>query len=161
MPITPQDLALWIESHAAVLQVWTRSRTPQWEDVVQEAFCRLAVQHPAPEHPPSWLFTVCKNLAEKSNVSDHRRVKRENLKAIPEAFESDPVEALEQSETLAAVETLEGPLKEILIARIWGGVSFEEIGKLMGHSSATAFRRYEAALKQLREILVSQPERPQ
>jgi RNA polymerase sigma-70 factor (ECF subfamily) len=161
MPITPQALALLIESHGAVLQIWTRSRTHYWEDVVQEAFCRLAVQHPAPEHPPSWLFTVCKNLAEKSNVSHHRRIKRENLKAIPEAFESDPGKALEQTETLAAVETLKQPLKEILIARIWGGVSFEEIGKLMGFSTATAFRRYETALKQLRETMVLQSERNQ
>ena len=160
MPITSQALALLIESHAAVLQVWTRSRTPHWEDVVQEAFCRLAVQHPAPDHPPSWLFTVCKNLSEKINLSQQRRVKRENLNAIPEAFETDPLKALDQSETIAAVDTLEKSLKEILIARIWGGLSFEEIGNLMGLSTATVFRRYESALKQLREILVSPTERP-
>lgn len=155
MPMTSQTLALLIESHAAVLQVWTRSRTPHWEDVVQEAFCRLAVQDPPPDHPPSWLFTVCKNLAEKANRTDYRRVKRETARALPEAFHRNPSEALEQSETLAAVETLENPLKEILVARIWGGLGFEEIGKLLGLSAATAFRRYESALKQLRQILIS------
>jgi RNA polymerase sigma-70 factor (ECF subfamily) len=161
MPITPQALALLIESHGAVLQIWTRSRTNHWEDVVQEAFCRLAVHHPAPEHPPSWLFTVCKNLAEKANVSHYRRIKRENVKAIPEAFESDPGKALEQAETIAGLEVLEKTLKEILIAKIWGGLSFEEIGRLMGFSTATAFRRYETALKQLRETMVLQSERNQ
>jgi RNA polymerase sigma factor (sigma-70 family) len=159
MPMAAQALALLIESHAAILQLWTRPRTPHWEDVVQEAFCRLAVADPIPDQPVAWLFTVCKNLAEKANRTDQRRVRREIAKAIPEAFLRDPGEALEHSETLAAVEALENPLKETLVARIWGGLGFEEIGKLLGVSATTAFRRYETALKQLREILVSPTER--
>jgi len=160
MPLAAEQLAGLIDSHAAILQVWTRSRTPHWEDVVQEAFCRLATVEPAPEQPKSWLFTVCKNLAEKANRSEVRRGKRDAARAHPEAFVGNPTETLEQSETLAAVETLEAAFKEILVARIWGGLSWEEIGQLAGVSAATAFRRYETALKQLRELLVSPSERP-
>jgi RNA polymerase sigma factor (sigma-70 family) len=159
MPMAPQTLALLIESHAAVLQVLARSRTPHWEDVVQEAFCRLAQQHPAPDQPVAWLFTVCKNLAENANRTDRRRTRRETIKALPEAFQSDPGQALEHSETLAAVEALESTLKDTLVARIWGGLGFEEIGKLLGVSAPTAFRRYESALRQIRDILVSPTER--
>lgn len=159
MPLAAEQLAGLIDSHAAILQVWTRSRTPHWEDVVQEAFCRLATLEPPPDQPKAWLFTVCKNLAEKSNRSEVRRSKRDAARAFPEAFVANPAESLEQSETMAAVEALEASFKEILVARIWGGLSWEEIGQLVGTSPATAFRRYETALKHLRELLVSPTER--
>lgn len=52
------------------------------------------------------------------------------------------------------MEGLEDGLREVLVARIWGELPFEEIGNLCGISTATAFRRYEAALKAMREKLM-------
>ena len=60
---------------------------------------------------------------------------------------------IELAETLAAVESLEAELREVVVARVWGQLSLEEIGKLCGISTATAFRRYEAALQELRSKL--------
>ena len=57
------------------------------------------------------------------------------------------------SETIEAVESLEGELREVLVARIWGRMSLEEIGALCGISIATAHRRYRAALEALRHKL--------
>jgi RNA polymerase sigma-70 factor (ECF subfamily) len=41
----------------------------------------------------------------------------------------------------------------VLVARVWGQLSLEEVARLCGVSTATAFRRYEAALKTLRAKL--------
>ena len=44
-------------------------------------------------------------------------------------------------------------LREVLVARIWGQLSFEEIAGLCHISAATAWRRYQAALDALRSRL--------
>jgi RNA polymerase sigma-70 factor (ECF subfamily) len=41
--------------------------------------------------------------------------------------------------------------REIIVARLWGGLTFEEVAQLMECSLPTAHRRYHAALAALRE----------
>jgi len=121
--------------------------------VVQEAFCRLAVQEPPPENPVAWLYRVCRNLAERQRLGDKRRRERERATCRVEAVPTSEADPLEIAETLAAVEELEDELREVLVARVWGQLSLEEVARLCGVSTATAFRRYEAALKALRAKL--------
>jgi RNA polymerase sigma factor (sigma-70 family) len=155
MPIDATRLAELIDSQAASLRLWIRSRCNACDDVVQEAFCRLAAQEPPPDNPVAWLYQVCRNLAEKQRRSDHRRRQRESARAPREASASTPVDPLELAEVLAAVEQLDADLREILIARIWGGLSLDDVARLCGISTATAFRRYHAALELLRAQLES------
>jgi RNA polymerase sigma factor (sigma-70 family) len=152
MPLDAAQLAKLIESQAACLQLWVRSRCASGEDVVQEAFCRLAVQDPPPENAVAWLYRVCRNLAEKQRLGDKRRREREQVRSRSEAA-GDQTDPLEIAETMAAVEELEDELREVLVARVWGQLSLEEVARLCGVSTATAFRRYEAALKALRAKL--------
>jgi RNA polymerase sigma factor (sigma-70 family) len=158
MPLDAQQLAELIEKNAGSLRIWIRSRCASSEDVVQEAFCRLAVQDPPPDNPVAWLYRVCKNLAEKQRTSDSRRHKREQTWAQVNRSRSSGNHVTKLSETLAEVELLDDDLREVLIARIWGRLSFEEVGLLCEISTATAFRRYETALKLLRAKLDRQPE---
>ena len=153
MPIDAAQLAKLIESQAASLRLWVRGRCPSGDDVVQEAFCRLAVQHPPPDNPVAWLYRVCRNLAEKDRLAARRRREREEARARPEVAAGGSADPIELAETLAAVESLEAELREVVVARVWGQLSLDEIGRLCGISTATAFRRYEAALKELRAKL--------
>jgi len=41
----------------------------------------------------------------------------------------------------------------VVVAHLWGGLTFEEVGRLMGCSDSAAQRRYLAALSALRERL--------
>jgi RNA polymerase sigma-70 factor (ECF subfamily) len=159
MPLDAVQLAKLIESHAAALRLWLRSRSCSCEDVVQEAFCRLAVQEPPPENPAAWLYRVCRNLAEKERRSDTRRKERERAWAPVEAAHSDAADPLELDEVLTAVEQLDADLRDVLVARVWGQLSLEEVARLCGVSTATAFRRYQAALETLRSRLESKSEK--
>ena len=161
MPLDAVTLVELIDTHAASLQLWVRPRCASCEDVVQEAFCRLARQEPPPENPVAWLYRVCRNLAERQRISDERRQEREQSRARAEIAARDSADPLEVAETLAAVEKLDEKLRDVLVARIWGQLPFEEIGKLCGVSTATAFRRYEEALKALRSRLESKSEHRQ
>lgn len=160
MPLDANQLAQLIANQAACLRLWIRSRCTSTEDVVQEAFCRLAAQEPVPDNPVAWLFRVCRNLADKQRLSDRRRRNRELQRASTWQRNQRDVDPLELQETLAAVDRLEDDLREVLIARIWGQLSLAEIGRLCGISTATAFRRYEAALQQLRLKLDLKCEKP-
>ena len=154
MPLKAAQLAGLIETHAAALRLWIRRRCEASEDVVQDAFCRLAVEEPAPENPAAWLYRVCRNLAEKQRLSDQRRRQREATRSLPEASAINPTGGLELAEALEAVDELSDDLREVLIARIWGQLSLEEVAGLCGISTATAFRRYQSALEQLRSKLL-------
>ena len=52
-----------------------------------------------------------------------------------------------------ALRAVEDDLREVVIARIWGGLSFVEIAEVVDISTSTAHRRYEAGLEKLRERL--------
>jgi RNA polymerase sigma-70 factor (ECF subfamily) len=141
MPIGPHELAGLIQAQAVPLKLWVRSCCAESDDVVQEAFCRLAVQEPAPLEPVAWLYRVSRNLAEKHRLAAQRRRARECARASAEA-RTATVDPLEVAEAMAAVEQLAPDLREVLVARIWGQLSLEETGRLCGVSTATAQRRY-------------------
>jgi RNA polymerase sigma-70 factor (ECF subfamily) len=42
--------------------------------------------------------------------------------------------------------------REVVVARIWGDLSFEEIARVLEKSQATVWRQYQAALMSLREL---------
>jgi RNA polymerase sigma-70 factor (ECF subfamily) len=153
MPLDAVQLAELIDRHAGALRVWIRSRCAADEDVVQEAFCRLAVEEPPPRNPVAWLYRVCRNLAETQRLADERRRRREHVRSRPEAFAWNHADPVEIEETLAAVEALDDELREVLVARIWGGLPFEQIAEMCNTSTATVWRRYQAALEELRSRL--------
>lgn len=153
MPLSAAKLAELIESQGASLRLWVRSRCASPEDAVQEAFYQLAVAEPPPGNPVAWLYGVARNVALKQRRSDQRRQAREQVHAAQRTEGSERADALELAETMQAVEQLEDELRELLVARIWGRLSFDEIGQLCGVSAATAFRRYQQALEALRQKL--------
>jgi RNA polymerase sigma factor (sigma-70 family) len=153
MPLDAVQLAELIEAQAASLRLWVRSRCRSPEDVVQEAFCRLACQNPPPESPVAWLYAVARNLADKQRRGDQRRRRREESRAAAESIAGVQSDAMELAEVNAAVEDLPDELREVLVARIWGALSLDEVARLCGVSPATAWRRYQAALTALRTRL--------
>ena len=66
-----------------------------------------------------------------------------------------PIETggLEPETVTAALTALPAELREIVVAHLWGGRTFEQIATLTGLSTSTAHRRYLTALESLRERL--------
>src|SRR5262249_8741668 len=62
--------------------------------------------------------------------------------------------ALPDAESVtAALQALPLEQREIIVAHLWGGLTFQEIGTVAGLSSSTAHRWYLAGLSALRERL--------
>jgi len=69
----------------------------------------------------------------------------------PAVLVPPPGETLDGKEVAAAVDSLCDEEREVVVARLWGELSFREIGEVTGTSERTAHRRYRSALVRLRE----------
>jgi RNA polymerase sigma-70 factor (ECF subfamily) len=150
--IDPQTLGRLYRQHAPALRLYAR----QWdcgEDLVQDAFVQLAQQSPPPEHVLAWLYCVVRNQARADARTAGRRRRREQGASSPEAWFAAADDQLDAREAARRLAELPLELREAVIARLWGGLTFEQIAHLAGCSVATAHRRYEAALAQMRERL--------
>lgn len=153
--LDPQQLEQLITEHGAALELFAAqwSRVPQ--DVVQEAFLELVRQRRAPDNPLAWLYRVVRNRAISDRRSHDRRRRRESVVAAERSswFTSSRWSPAEMEEVTAALQGIEAELREVVIARIWGGLSFQQIAEMLSTSNSTAHRRYEAGLVKLRERL--------
>jgi RNA polymerase sigma factor (sigma-70 family) len=153
--VTPELLAQLLEWHAAALELFAAQWSNSPTDIVQEAFVELFRQTVPPQNSVAWLYRVVRNRALSSARSETRR-KRWESAAVAEtrnwfgnAFESE----LDPQEATEALRKLPDGLREVLVARIWGELTFEQIGEMTQTSVSTAFRRYAEALSLLRTRL--------
>jgi RNA polymerase sigma-70 factor (ECF subfamily) len=152
--MSPTDVARLIDSHAATLVLYARQWCAEPEDVVQEAFLKLTRQSRSLEDPVAWLYRVVRNGALDVAKSAHRRRQRESAAARPVRwFVEREVDGLDAKTAVAALETLLAEQREVIVARHWGGLSFEQIAVVAGCSASTAFRRYTAGVEELRKQL--------
>lgn len=153
-PPGPELLAWVLDRHAAALELFARQWCDCPDDVVQEALIELARQSRAPDDVVCWLYRVVRNRAISAGRSSRRRRDREST-ASPacEWFACSPDDALDARAAAEALAALPREQREVVVARLWGGLTFAEIGRLIGASDSAAHRRYEAALEELRKRL--------
>ncbi|MBN1910092.1 MAG: sigma-70 family RNA polymerase sigma factor [Pirellulales bacterium] len=154
-PISPQLLSWFLREYGPALVLYARQWCHTPEDVVQEAFCRLAEQDQVPENVPGWLYRVVRNEALNVSRSEARRGRRESEVAnrSPRWFEADGADQLDAQQIARLLPELPDDQREAIVTRLWGQLSFEEIGRLSGSSTSTAYRRYQAGITSLRERL--------
>jgi RNA polymerase sigma-70 factor (ECF subfamily) len=152
--MTPRLLADLIAAHAAALVLFARQWCDSPEDVVQETFCKLVAVGTAPTDPAAWLFRVVRNAAIDVGRSTRRRVRREQSAARPVRWFAEPdIDGLDAEAAVAALEALPPEQREAIVARLWGGLTLEQVATAAGCSVSTAHRRYEAGIAALRERL--------
>lgn len=152
-----------VDRHLATLVLDARQWCLAPEDVVQEAFLALAAQRKPPDHPVSWLFRVVRNGAISAGRQDRRRRRHEALAAAqtPAWLVGPDTTSLDAQTATAALRELPLEQREVIVAHLWGGLTFEQFAEVAGCSSSTAHRWYIAGLSALREKLgVSCPDQP-
>jgi RNA polymerase sigma-70 factor (ECF subfamily) len=155
-PVDPELLGRVLDEHGPALALYAAQWTDAADDCVQEALVELARQRTQPEHLLAWLYRVVKHRALNMSRGARRRRERE-ARAMADRFVATS-STLDQSDALAVAEALEQlseDARELVVMRIWGALTYEEIATAMGTSVASAHRQYERALVSLREILES------
>jgi RNA polymerase sigma factor (sigma-70 family) len=152
--VTPEQLGRWLDEHGPALVLFARQWCRSPDDVVQEAFVYLARQPAAPDNLAAWLYRVVRNGSLSAARSEGRRRRHEAAaSAVRSWFMPARDTALDGEAAAGALVRLPLEEREVIVAHLWGGLTFAEIGEVVGISSSTAHRRYESGLKQLREWL--------
>ena len=109
----------------------------------------------APDDVTAWLYRVVRNKAISASRSIRRRKRHEAEAADrrPVWFERSQAERIDAKAATVALQSLPQDQREVVVARVWGELSFEQIGRLVGVSDSAAHRRYKAALSALRQKL--------
>lgn len=159
----------WFQNHGSRLLLFARqqTRTPEdAEDVLQDAMVRLwksgMIDFKAQGGNEPCLaaaFTQIRRSAIDLARKNIRRANRENrameLDGVTDAvWFSDTVEQDERSQLIeAAIQNLPDYYKEVIILKIWGDLTFEQIAETLDIPMNTAASRYRYALEKLRRTL--------
>lgn len=151
--IAPEELGRLYRVYAPALRLYARQWPGGSEDLVQDAFVKLAQQSPAPDQVLPWLYRVVRNGALAASRGEARRRRRQDRASAAEAWFATTDDRLDGREATRLLAELPLEQREVIVARIWGGLTFEEVARLSGCSLPTAHRRYQAGLAALRERL--------
>jgi RNA polymerase sigma-70 factor (ECF subfamily) len=154
-PIDEHQLRRLFDAHGAALALYARQWRHDPEDALQEAFIDLWRQAPAPDQPAAWLFKTVRRRAmnqaraEQRRAAHHRRAgeQRESW------FYSEEESAFEPRELESMLSSLPPLEREIVVARIWGELTFEQIAELVELSTSAVHRRYHGALSRLEQMI--------
>jgi RNA polymerase sigma-70 factor (ECF subfamily) len=105
------------------------------------------------------LARVARNEALSRWRSEQRRRQREQLAAAerptwflePRLAGDDSLSS--SAEVQAALQQLEESTREIVVAHLWGGLTFRQVAEAFELSSSAAHRQYAAGLAQLKTLL--------
>lgn len=121
------------------------------EDIVHHVFVRMLRGDLTIEGSPvPYLYRAVRNAA----LNDKRNHARHELVELDDScFESSP--GMEEIPVILQSALLELPIeqREVVTLRIWGQMTFEEIGATVGVLPKTAESRYRYGLQKLREVM--------
>jgi len=128
------------------------------EDVVQNALVRLYELYKLaepPENVAAWLFALVRN---ESNDRFRRRKKHERLNedyalSREHWFEPDHESRLDAALVAGQLQRLPLEFREIIVAKIWGELTYEEIAQVTGSSKSTVHRKYVEGLSLLKKMV--------
>ena len=155
--IDPEQLSRLFDRHAAALELYVRQWTPEAADIVQAAYVRLAEQKTVPRDPVAWLYRVARNLAVSQARSAAARRRREQAVGhdTNRWFAQPTSPDVDIDEVIVALQQLPQDQREVVVLRIWGGRTYDEIADITGSPRTTVYRKYQSALRELRDMLES------
>ncbi len=154
--ITELELEQLVDELGASLVLFARQWCSCPDDALQEALIELVKKDPAPRTPKAWLFRVVRNKAMNLARSDRRRERHELASAEQDAwFDADTGSQMDAELTTQWLERLPDLQRQIVTARIWGELSFEQIAEVVDRPTATVFRLFREAIDSIRQRLIT------
>jgi RNA polymerase sigma-70 factor (ECF subfamily) len=132
---------------------WTSTHADA-EDALQDALVRFLKAGQRPRDEVAYLYSCVRSAAVDLSRTSARRRKVDVTKGTEEpAFAPAPAQADLAASVEAALAQLPGEQREVLVMKIWGGLTFAQIGASLQISANTAASRYRYALQRLETAL--------
>jgi len=148
----------WIADHASKLLLFARQMArseADAQDLVQEALAECWQRNAACIPPLPLLFATIRRRAIDLARRDDRRLNREQSVALNDTqpwFDTG-VEQREFGRMIqAALAELPPEQREVITLKIWGEMTFAEIGQTLGIPANTAASRFRYGLSELRKL---------
>ena len=155
---SPQAWRDWLSANAARFLLFARSQSrceADAQDLLQEAL--VETWRRGPHHPPddALVFQTLRRRAVDLGRRTDRRTRREL--ASPDWWQPPADTSASDAETDAelarTVQSLPAHLREVVLLKIWGGLTFRQIADTLDIPQGTAASRYRYALEHLRDQL--------
>jgi RNA polymerase sigma-70 factor (ECF subfamily) len=152
------DWHRWLERHAPVFLLYARQQTrteADAQDLVQEALIEASQRHAGELPPVALVFATIHRRAIDLARREDRREGRElaALGPAPTAWFDTGVEDHELAQVIqGAMNRLPEIHREVITLKVWGGLTFAEIGQTLGIPANTAASRYRYGLAELRKL---------
>lgn len=161
------DWTDWLDRHGPAMVLLARQFTDSHadaEDVVQEAFVRFWRDgRLRAEDPTAYLFATVRRTALNHRRGAARRRIRETGAGVPAdaatADDADPMfgDPLVRDEWRTRLQSALGELpaeqREVLVLRVWGGLTFQQAADALDIPPDTAASRHRYAIAALRRRL--------
>ena len=158
---TETDWQGWYERHGPALLLFARQFTrslAEAEDAMHDGFIRFWKRRGEVEDPTAYLYRAVRSAALDMGRGNSRRQLRETSRA-----QQDQAPTLEPWQQAAndegeqrlreSLDQLPQGQRELIVLKIWGGLTFEQIAEATQSPRSTAAARYTAAIKALRRAL--------
>ncbi len=152
----------WLDLHGRTLvayaKQWVHSHSDA-EDIVQDAFLRFWRSQKTVRDPLAYLYVCVRRSAmDWFRSKRHRAILGASTNVAKDLdnsifAENKPEQHELQAVIDAALEQLPLEQREVLIMKIWGGLTFRQISEAVKISPNTTASRYRYALKNLRRHL--------
>ena len=170
-PTEGADWCAWVDAYGARLMLYARQQThcrADAEDVLQDALLQLVRAVESGDfrgERGQWLAYALSAIRHLAADDARRRLTRRHyeLTVLPEPVEDNPWLRCEMDDELhrrhveCVLQTLPTEYVEVLILRIWEGLSFREMAQVTGENQNTVNIRYRRALALFREKLNMNP----
>ena len=135
--IGPDILGRLFDEHAALWCFLRGNGATRRKTSSRTRLRALARQKTVPERVVPWLYRVVRNGAISASRQSRRRRRREERAADLETAPGDPWFAATDDRIDAELASrlladLDGETREVIVGRLWGGLTFEEIAQLTG-----------------------------
>lgn len=131
--------------------------TQEAEDAVQDGFVRFWKMRGAARDAAAYLFTCVRSAALDLRRAKGRREQRENAARVAETMFVDSGESGERVRQIEGVlEKLPEEQREVLVLKIWSGLTFVQIAEALHISANTAGSRYRYAIGALEGLLAKE-----
>lgn len=153
--ISGQQLQEIYVRNGAGLVLYARQWCDLPDDALQEALMELVKLDECPRDVVAWLYKVVRCKALNIARSEKRRSnhQRQAVEQRDDWFSMPHDSQAEAREIQSALNQLPNLEREIVTARIWGELSFEQISQLTGKPTSTVHRRFDIALEKLRHMI--------
>ncbi|MEM9416274.1 MAG: sigma-70 family RNA polymerase sigma factor [Planctomycetota bacterium] len=162
MPQSDVTWSDWYDEHARALVLLARQWCPTHadaEDAVHDAFTTFWPRRAQVDDPAAYLYRCTRHAAMDQLRSKERRRQRERRSAMDKAelLHADRSPSFEDHEDRVALErameALPEAQREAVVMKVWGGLTFAQVGEACGVSPNTAASRYRYGIAALRRAM--------